>query len=60
VGGNEMIIWKQILIIIMIGGLILLPTIPLYLLFLMQDKNQPIGKYTAYEVEKGDWFRVDV
>lgn len=41
---------------------VLAPIVSLILCGLVQDKNQPLGKYSAYEVEEasGDWFRVDM
>ncbi len=46
---------------IVLCSIVLSPIICLVSCLLVQDKNQPLGKYTAYEVEKasGDWFRVD-
>ncbi len=47
---------------IVMGAIVLAPIVSLILCDSVQDKKQPLGKYTAFEVEEasGDWFRVDM
>lgn len=43
-------------------AIVLSPIVCLILCGLVQDKNQPLGRYTAFEVEEasGNWFKVSM